>query len=55
MNPLHRHKVMLVGYHVKQNLKSRWSKLVDEKGFGKVVRKLILLPALGMHEQNYPN
>jgi len=41
MNPLHRHKVMSVGYQV--NLKSRSWKLVHEKSFGKVVRKSVLL------------
>ena len=46
MNLLHRHKVLSVGQQVKQNLKSRCWNLVSEKSFGKVVKKLILLPAL---------
>jgi len=45
MNPLHKHKIMSVGYQVKQNLKSRSKKLVEKCESGKVVRKLMLLPA----------
>ena len=46
MNPIHRHKVISVGYQAKQNMKSCSSKLFYEKIFWKVVRKFVLLQAL---------